>query len=378
MKTALVATASRVRLLEQAGVQVIRGSGRLDGPGHVLVKGNPDFPEVSSSRILLAPAAIPASPSRVQPDGMRLLFPDDLRLEENPPPSLTVVGAGTEGCAWASALSRRGCATTLVEVRDQVLPDEDPECAAILDGFLKGLGVRVLTGHRLAGAEVQAAGVIFQLKDRTQDRLQQKDDHALLLTVGYRPAHRELGLESVTVVQDRQGYILTDLMMQTATPGIYAIGDAVPSPRLGHLARREAMVAVDHAAGEQPEPLRYHLAPRCHSAGPVQLAAVGFKEDQALAAGHLVTVGRATFSATEGEAAGPYSAGLAKVVVDEETDQVLGVHLVGPQVDALLPEAATVVGLGTSVTAWARVLSALSPGHQVLQAAVEAAHGGGS
>jgi dihydrolipoamide dehydrogenase len=257
------------------------------------------------------------------------------------------------------------------------LPDEDPECVAILAGFLKGLGVRVLTGHRLAGAEVQAAGVTFQLKNRVQERLQQEEDHALLLTVGHKPAHRELGLESVTVVQDRQGYILTDLMMQTATPGIYAIGDAVPSPRLGPLARREAMVAVDHAAGEQPEPLRYHLAPRCHSAGPVQLAAVGFREDQALAAGHLVNVGRATFPAMEGESSSTASGGLAKVVVDAETDRVLGVHLVGPQVDALLPEAAIVVGLGTTVTAWARVLSALSPGHQVLQAAVEAAHRGG-
>ncbi len=377
MKTALVASRHRAQCLDQAGVQVIPGSGRLDGPGRVLVAGEAEFPELSAPRIILAPPSIPVCPSRVKPDGQRLLFPDDFRAQDHLPASLTVVGAGTEGCAWASTLSLLGCATTLVEVQEQVLPDEDAECVRVVAGYLESQGVRMLTGHRLAGAEVHAAGVTLQLKDRVQDSLQREEDHALLIAVGHKPAHHELGLDSVTVVQDRPGHILTDLMMQTATPGLYAIGDAVPSPRLGHLARREAMVAVDHAAGEQPEPLRYHLAPRCHSVGPVQLGAVGLKEDQALAAGHLITVGRATFPALAEESAGTHSGGLVKVVVDAETDRVLGVHLVGPQVDALLPEAATVVGLGITVSAWARVLSALSPGHQVLQQAVEAARQGG-
>nr|MEE4269808.1 NAD(P)/FAD-dependent oxidoreductase [Candidatus Krumholzibacteria bacterium] len=377
MKTALVTSSHGAQLLDKGGVQIIRGSGRLDGPGCVLVTGDSEFPELSAPRIILAPQSVPACPSRVQPDGQRLLFPHDLRPQEDPPSSLTVVGAGSAGCAWSSLLSRQGCTITLVELQEQVLPDEDAECVKVVTGHLESQGVRLRTGHRLAGAEAHAAGVTIQLKDRLQGSLERQEDRALLITVGHQPAHRELGLDSVTVVQDRQGHILTDLMMQTATPGLYAIGDAVPSPRLEHLAHREAMVAVDHAAGEQPEPLRYHLAPRCHSIGPVQLGAVGFREDQALAAGHLVTVGRATFQNLAGESAGIHQGSLAKVVVDAETDRILGVHLVGPQAGELLPEAATVVGLGTTVPAWARVLFPLSPGHQVLLEAVEAARRGG-
>ncbi|MDX2473773.1 MAG: dihydrolipoyl dehydrogenase [Candidatus Krumholzibacteria bacterium] len=368
-------------LLKEAEVTVLRGYGRLDGAGRVLIEGEDVPPVVTAPKIVLATGSTPAGLPGVEVDGHHILNSDHLLAWAEVPASMIVLGAGAVGVELASVMQSFGCRVTLVEIEAQVLPLEDTDCAAEVAQALKGQGMKICTSTRAREITTTAEGVKCVLDDRATGVRTEVEAACLLAAVGRRPLTRDLGLDTVDVVVDRRGYLQVDSAMQTPQEGLYAIGDIVPTPHLAHVASHEALVAVNHAAGQTVAPVRYNRVPSCLYSHP-EVASVGLTETAARQAGHLVKCGRFPFSALGKASILNEPRGFIKVVSDQESGQVLGVHMVGARVTEMIAAATTAFGFGADLETWTEVIHphpTLSEalGEALLAAAGRPLHGGG-
>ncbi|HOX24972.1 MAG TPA: FAD-dependent oxidoreductase [Candidatus Krumholzibacteria bacterium] len=308
----------------------VAGAWRLAGPGRFIATGAGGGPAlVVAGRIVLAAESRPVALAGATVDGHRFLdgrgrFTAGSRL-----PSVVVVGGGAAGLEWATACAAAGARVTLVEMSGRLLPEAEPAIAqAVLDGLGRA-GVAVRTATRAIRAAPAGAGVtckVLDLAARTEATLAAA---ALVIAIGRRPKTRDLGLETVTVETDRFGHLLVDANQETATHGLYAIGDMV-SPRVAEAADREAVQAVDHAAGRPRRPIRYREIPRCLATEP-PVAMVGLSAEQARLEGHLVSERRVGLSASAAPDGRGAEDGFAIACLDAESGRPLGVQVVGPR-----------------------------------------------
>ncbi len=361
-------------LMKNAGVTVIKGTGRLAGPGLVVVSSGDDSQELQADKIILATGSTIVDLKGMETDGTRILNSDHVLKLDHVPTSMVVLGAGAVGLELASVMQSFGCKTTLVELMDQVLPLEDPECAAVVEKALKRQKMKVFTGTKATQVEKTDDGVICTLENAADGTTQTVEAECLLVAVGRKPVTADLGLETTAAVLDRRGFIQTDAMMETATPGLYAIGDIVATPQLAHVASHEALVAAGHAAGKPEHPIHYHRIPACTYSNP-EVASVGLKESEALAAGHEVKCGQFPFSALGKASILNEPHGFVKVVSDAETGKVLGVHMVGPRVTELLAEAVTALGFEADLATWSEVIHPHPSLSEAMAEAIAAAAG---
>jgi dihydrolipoamide dehydrogenase len=367
-------------LMRQAGVTVIQGVGRLDGPGRVQVESSTGGRGLTASRIILATGSYAAGLPGIIPDGKRILTSDHLLEIDHVPVSMVVLGAGAVGVELASVMQSFGCRVTLVELMGRVLPVEDPDCSEEVALSLKRQGMIVRTGCKARDVHETAEGVRCVLEQVDDGVSEEVDSECLLVAVGRRPATRDLGLDTVEVIQDKRGFIQTDGFMETAVPGLYAIGDIVPTAQLAHLASHEALVAAGHAAGQGVHPIRYARVPSCTYSNP-EVASVGLTEAAAVEAGYQTRTGQFPFSTLGKASILNELHGFIKVVSEAETGEVLGVHMVGPRVTELISGAATAMGFEADVERWSEVIHphpSLSEalGEAVLAAAGHPLHGG--
>jgi dihydrolipoyl dehydrogenase len=342
-------------LMKNSGVTVIKGKGRLAGPGRVIVESETETRELEASKIILATGSTIANLPGMEPDGQRILNSDLVLELAHVPSSMVVLGAGAVGLELASVMQSFGCQTTLVELMDQVLPLEDPDIAAVVEKSLKREKMKVLTGTKATSVEKTENGVTCVLEHIASGQNQTLEAECLLVAVGRKPVTKGLGLDTVEVLVDRRGFIQTDAMMETTAPGIYAVGDIVATPQLAHVASHEALVAAGHAAGQPEHPIHYHRVPACTYSNP-EVASVGLKEREALEAGHVVKCGQFPFSALGKASILNEPHGFVKVVSDAETGKVLGVHMVGPRVTEMLAEAVTALGFDADLKTWSEVI----------------------
>ncbi len=342
-------------LMKSAGVTVIQGTGRLDGPGRVQVTGPEGRQSLTAAKIILATGSYAAGLPGISPDGNQILTSDHLLEIDHVPASLTVLGAGAVGVELACIMQSFGCKVTLVELLDRVLPLEDPDCSEVVEKALKRQGMVVRTGCQAGELETTASGVKCTLKKVTSGRSEEVESEGLLVAVGRRPATKDLGLATVGVKRDKRGFIQTDGFMETTTAGLYAIGDIVPTQQLAHVASHEALIAAGHAAGQTVHPLRYNRVPSCTYSSP-EVASIGLTETAAAEAGYLVRTGRFPFSALGKASILNEPHGFVKVVSEVDSGEVLGVHMVGPRVTELIGSAATAMGLGADVSAWSEII----------------------
>lgn len=356
-------------LLKDAGVAVITGRGRLDGPGRVLVESERGSTVIQAGKIVLATGSVPATLPGFEIDGRFVMTSDHLLSCKEVPASLIVLGAGAVGVELATVMQAFGCRVTLVELLDQVLPLEDAECAAELEKALKRQGIKVRTGCR-AGGVVSADG---RVRCRLESGGAQEEIEAdgLLVAVGRRPVTGDLGLETVGLECDARGFLSVEAGQETRTAGIYAIGDIIPTIQLAHAASHEGLVAADHAAGKPVHPVRYDLVPSCTYTTP-EVASVGLREEQAVEAGHQVRVGRFPFSALGKASILNEPHGFVKVVADADSGRPLGVHMVGPRVTELISAAVTALAAEVTLAAWSEVIH---PHPTLSEALGEAVHG---
>ena len=344
-------------LVAKNKVTWIDGRGRLDGPTTVRValNGEDGTPGGGGEQVLTAGDVILATGSRVKslpglvPDGRRIITSDDVTTKADLPKSIAIVGAGAVGSEFASLFHDLGVNVTLLEYLPAIVPLEDKDLSQTLERSFNRRGIRVMTKARFDTSAVKVGddGVTLMVGPEGGAAEELKVEQ-LLVATGRAPNSEDIGLETTKVQLDR-GFVKVDGWMRTAEPHVYAIGDLIGGLMLAHVAAHEGITAVHEIAGESPEAIDYDHQPRATYTHP-QVASVGLTEQQCVERGIAIKKGTFNFAAAAKAVIVGETEGFAKVIADAATDEVLGVHLIGPSVTDLIAEAA--LGMTLEATAW--------------------------
>jgi dihydrolipoamide dehydrogenase len=322
-------------LMKKNGVKVHMGAARLTGPGAVEVTGADGRVEtLKAGAVVIATGARPAALPGVQPDGERLVTYREAILRESLPESAVIIGAGAIGLEFATLWNSYGVRVTLVEMLPRLAPLEDEEVSKELAKAFQKQGIQILTGTRVEGVETLKTKVKLKVAGA---EVQTLEAELALLATGFKPNSQDLGLEALGVRLDGRGFVEIDERMATSVPGIYAIGDVTGKLMLAHVGSAMGLVCAEAIAGVETVALDYSMLPRATYSHP-QAASFGLTEAQARERGLEVRIGRFPFQAN-GKALGlgDYG-GWVKLVVDARYGEILGAHMVGPEVTELLPE----------------------------------------
>ena len=342
-------------LLYKNQVAVHQGAARLAGPGRVAVTTG-DADEILLARnVIIATGSLPKSLPGVTIDEQRILSSSGALALQAMPRSLAIIGAGAVGVEFASLYRTLGSAVTLIEALPHIVPLEDADIAAVLAESLTAQGVQIRAGAKVGQVVAGADGVTIALST-ADGQAETIAAERVLVAVGRRPRTEGLGLEALGVKLNGD-FIAVNETMQTNVPGVYAIGDCVPTLPLAHVASAEGVLAVEHIAGREVAPLNYDQMPRCTYSRP-EVASVGLTEEEAVRRGYQVKVGRFPFKNIARATVLGESEGLVKVVTDARYDEILGVHLVGPQATELIAEAAALLRLEATTEELVRTVHA--------------------
>jgi dihydrolipoamide dehydrogenase len=334
-------------LMKKNGVTVLRGHGRLKGPGQVEVAPAGGTAQVVATRhAVLATGSVPKMLPGLKADGTRVLTSTEALALEYIPKTLMILGAGAVGVEFASIYARFGSAVTLVEMLPRLLPIEDEEIAAELYKAFRRRGIEMRLNTRVEEVRTGGKGVEVQVQSEKGGREVLKAE-VLLVAVGRAPLTEGLGLEGTRVELER-GYVKVDARMRTGEPWVYAIGDLLNTPALAHVASHEGVVAAEAIAGLDPEPIAYDRVPNCTYSEP-EVASIGLTEQAARARGHKVRVGRFPLPVLGKSGILGTQEGLVKIVGDERYDELLGIHILGPRATELIAEGSAALRLEATV-----------------------------
>lgn len=323
-------------LMRKNNIDVLLGSARLDAPGSVIVtdaEGKTN--QVRGKHIVIATGATPAYPRAWQVDGKRILTYLEAILQESMPKSAVVIGAGAIGLEFSTIWNAYGAHITLVEMLPRLAPLEDEEVSAELSKAFAKKGIQCLPGHRVESVSATDTGVTVKVSSNGAEKTLEAEQ--ALLAMGFKPNSKDLGLEAIGVAMDERGFIQIDARMATNIPGIWSIGDVTGKLMLAHVGSAQGIVCAENIAGVDTVTLDYEMMPRATYCQP-QIASFGLTEAQAKERGREVKVGRFPFQAN-GKALGlgEYT-GWVKIVTDVTYGEILGAHMIGPEVTELLPE----------------------------------------
>jgi len=345
-------------LITKNKVTWVDGVGRLDGPNKVRVSqpGEDGTPGAGGERVLQATDIILATGSRVKslpgltPDGTHIVTSDDVLKATTLPKDIVIVGAGAVGVEFASMFHDVGVKVTVLEYLPQIVPLEDGEVSKVVERSFIKRGIDVMTNARFDTKAVKAGktGVTLTVGPEGKDAA---DLHAeqMLVATGRAANIEDIGLET-TRVETERGIIKVDSRMRTREPHVYAIGDIVGGLWLAHTAGHEGIIAAHVIAGEADvHGMDYNAQPRATYCRP-EIASIGLTEEQVKAAGTPYKVGKVPFQAIAKAIIGGEYEGFAKVIANKDTDDTLGVHIVGPHATDLIAEAS--LGFSLDATPW--------------------------
>ncbi len=327
-------------LFRKNNITHIQGTATLIGPRQVQVA--PSGQTLEAQAIIIATGARPRSLPGMTVDGKKIITSREALELTAVPKRLIVVGAGAIGVEFAYVFRSYGAEVTVIEMLPHVLPLEDDETAAEVAKSFKKQGIKTLVNTRTEAVEVTAEGVNVRVKDQGTAAEQTIAADVVLVAVGVAPNSADIGLAAAGVATDRRGFIPVDEYMRTNVPGVYAIGDVTGRLLLAHVASAQGIVAAETLAGHETRPIKdadYAFMPRCTYCKP-QVASLGLTEAQAKEKGYELKIGKFPFVAN-GKALGLNEKdGFVKIIADARYGEILGAHLVGPEVTELLPELA--------------------------------------
>lgn len=329
-------------LMRKNNITVIQGEGVLKDANTVLVELKDSAREVIGRHIILATGARPFSLPMLKPDGQRVFTYRQLLDVSITPKSMIVIGSGAIGMEFAYVFNAYGVQVTVIEALPQILPLEDPEVSQVVVRSFTRSGVKLLPATKVEDAKTEADGVSVSVADTAGNKQTLKADW-LLMAMGVAPNTQGIGLEAAGVKANERGYIPVDTHMATNVPNVYAIGDINGLLRLAHVASAQGIVAAEHIAASMGKydghlaELDYDAMPRCTYTHP-QVASMGLTEQQAKDKGYSVKVSKFPFQANGKSLALNNTEGFAKIIADAKYGEILGVHMVGPDVTELLPE----------------------------------------
>jgi dihydrolipoamide dehydrogenase len=290
-------------------------------------------------------------------------------LSDTLPGSAIVIGAGAIGVEFGYIWNSFGVDVTLVEMLDNVLPLEDEEVSKELARAYKKLKIKALTGTCVQQVDTSGDGVRVTISQGKESQTLQAD--VALVAIGFQPNVEGVGLESAGIrLSERGRFVEIDEQMRTNVPGVHAIGDVTGKLMLAHVGSAQGIVAAESIAGRETARLDYEMMPRATYCQP-QVASFGLTEQQARERGHEIQVGRFPFQAN-GKALGIGEwGGFVKLIANVHSGEILGAHMIGPEVTELLPELVLAHNAGLTAQEIAHSVHA----HPTLsEALMEAAH----
>lgn len=319
-------------LMKKNKIDVYKDTAVLAANNRVELKGGGQ--KLSAKNVILATGARPRSIPGLTIDGTDVITYRQALEWKNVPNPIVVVGASAIGCEFATVYRSYGADVTVLEGLPHLLPREDEEVSVTVEKSFQRAGIKFKTGAMVERAEKVGSQVNLHVK--TGDKTEVISAEKVLVAIGVSPNSEDLGLEALGVKLTR-GAIDTDDNMLTNVPGVYAIGDVTMKLALAHVASAQGVLAVEHAAGRQVRPINYNSVPRCTYCHP-QVASFGQTEAQLKEAQVDYAVGKFPFIAN-GKALGlnDYE-GFVKILADKQFGEIVGVHMVGPEVTDLTGE----------------------------------------
>ena len=347
-------------LMKKNKVDVIWGEAKLTKPNEIVVgkatkkpmepmgpipKNTKGEGTYTAKHIIIATGARPRALPGIEPDGKLIWTYFEAMVPPEMPKSMLVMGSGAIGIEFASFYNAMGVDVTVVEIMPQIMPVEDTEISKFAQKLLEKQGLKIHLNTKVSKVEKGANSITATLEGK-DGKTQTITADRMISAVGVQCNIENIGLETIGVKTDR-GAIVIDDFCRTNVPGVYAIGDVAGPPMLAHKAEHEAVICVEKIAGLHPHPLDKLLIPGCTYCNP-QVASVGLTEARAKEAGKDIRVGRFQFVANGKAVALGEDQGLVKTIFDKKTGQLLGAHLVGPEVTELIQGFVVAMNLETT------------------------------
>jgi dihydrolipoamide dehydrogenase len=337
-------------LMKKNKVETIKGYGKLTGPAQngihtVEVTNDGKTTQLKAKNIILATG----SEARMIPGlevSDRILTNIEILSLKEIPKSLVIVGAGAVGVEFASIYRSFDCEVTIVEMLPRLVPVEDEEVSKELARVYRKRGINFHTSARVEKVDKTKTGVAVTITVEGKQHKIEADK--ILIAIGRKPRTQNIGLERTKIKPERE-FIKTDSWMQTAEPGVYAVGDIVlGTPQLAHVGAMEALVAVAKIAGKTAKPVNPERIPGATYCHP-EIGSVGLTETQAREAGYNLKIGKFPFTANSRASIVGQHEGFIKIVADADYGEILGVHIIGPQATELIAEAVAAMDMEATV-----------------------------
>lgn len=346
-------------LMKKNKIEVFHGHGQFISKTEVEVldpksKSKKVVENLKAKNFIIATGSKPASLPGVEIDKKRIITSTEALVPSELPKRMIVIGGGVIGLELGSVYQRLGTEVEVVEFADRIIAGMDKDLSKNLQKVLKKEGIKFHTSHAVESAKVDGNKVVVTAKSHKKDgkTLKLEADYCLV-AVGRSPYTENLGLENAGIELDDRGRIIVNEKLQTKASGIYAIGDVIKGPMLAHKAEEEGVLVAELIDGQKPH-IHYHLIPSVVYTWP-EVSSVGYTPEQLDEKGLKYKVGSFPFKASGRARASDEYEGMIKVLADEKTDEILGVHMIGPRCADLIAEATLAMEYRASAEDVARV-----------------------
>jgi dihydrolipoamide dehydrogenase len=317
-------------MLKGRKVDVLDGHGRLHAGKRVTVSGGSSGElELTADAVVLAPGSLPRTLPGFEVDGRIVMTSDEVLSMPEIPKRTAIIGGGVIGCEFASMMSDLGSQVTILEALPKILPGLDKDVTQVIERSFKKRGIEVRTGVSVEGHQPGDAGTTVTVSGEALDV------DAVVISVGRRPNTDDLGLDGTGVKLTDRGFIEVDEGCRTGEDGVWAVGDAIPTAQLAHIAFIEGVIAIQDILGEDPAPVDYGKVPWCVYTRP-EAAFTGLSEEAAKEAGLDVVTQKSRYNHNGRAMIINQNEGMVKVIAEKGADgkagRILGVHMVGPWV----------------------------------------------
>ncbi len=342
-------------LMKKNKIDVLHGHASFVTKNRIkIAAANDVVDEIDTERVIIATGSKPITPANFNYDKKRVITSTEALNIEKVPGSMVVIGGGAIGLELGSVYARLGTEVHVVEYLDRILSTMDGDCSREMTKSLKGIGIQFHLRH--AVTEVvpgkSKVKVVAKSRDDESKTLNWEVDYCLI-AIGRRPYTDNLGLENVGITPDEKGRIPVNDHLETTVPGIYAIGDVIQGAMLAHKAEEEGVFVAEIMAGQKPH-IHYNLIPGVVYTWP-EAASVGYTEEQLKEAGTPYKPGKFPFRALGRARASMDLEGMAKVLAHKDTDEILGVHIVGARAADLIAEGVALMEFRASAEDAARM-----------------------
>ena len=341
-------------LMKKNKIDVYHGHGSfVDAHTISIGKADGKTEQIETDKTIIATGSKPVTPPDFNYDKKRIITSTEALTLTKVPKRMIIIGAGVIGLELGSVYARLGAEVEVVEYLDRCIPGMDGDCAKELQRALKKQSITFHLKHRVTAVTSTSRSVNVEAVHRdTEAPLNLKGDYCLI-AIGRRPYTDQLGLDKIGINTDEKGRIPVNAHLETKVPGIYAIGDVIQGAMLAHKAEEEGVLVAEQLAGQQPH-IDYNLIPGVVYTWP-EVAGVGQTEEELKEAGRAYKVGKFPFRALGRARASTDTEGMVKILADKETDEVLGVHMVGARVADIIAEAVALMEFRASAEDIARI-----------------------